>query len=92
MSPSDDYLGIFAITTGHGVEELVDKYKQQNDDYNAIMVKVIADRLAEALAEKLHEKVRKEYWGYTQDENLNLNASGCFSMRLVFFTSPVKIF
>ena len=70
IAPSNDYLGIFAVTTGYGVEELVTEYKKQNDDYNAIMVKIIADRLAEAFGEQLHEKVRRKFWGYAYDEVL----------------------
>ena len=65
-----DYIGAFAVTTGIGCEELAKKYEAENDDYNAIMVKSIADRLAEAFAERMHEKVRKEYWGYAGDEKL----------------------
>lgn len=65
-----DYLGFFAVTAGLGIEKLIDKYKAEHDDYNSILVKAVADRLAEALAELMHEKVRKELWGYAQDENL----------------------
>ncbi len=65
-----DYIGAFAVTTGIGVDELVDKYEKENDDYNAIMVKALADRLAEAFAELLHKKLRIEFWGYAKDENL----------------------
>ncbi len=66
-----DYIGAFAVTTGIGSDELVEKYERDNDDYNSIMVKAIADRLAEAFAEHLHERVRKEFWGYSEDENLS---------------------
>jgi len=66
-----DWLGLFAVTAGHGVEESAKKFELENDDYNAIMVKVLADRLAEALAERMHERVRKEFWGYTKDEELD---------------------
>ncbi|MBS4059225.1 MAG: methionine synthase, partial [Bacteroidetes bacterium] len=69
---TDDYLGAFVVTAGHGAETLSKKYEQQNDDYNAIMVKVLADRLAEAFAEFLHHKVRRELWGYDPDEQLTL--------------------
>jgi 5-methyltetrahydrofolate--homocysteine methyltransferase len=69
---TDDYLGAFVVTAGHGAETLSKKYEQQNDDYNAIMVKVLADRLAEAFAEFLHHKVRREIWGYAPDEQLTL--------------------
>ncbi|MBS1490581.1 MAG: methionine synthase [Bacteroidetes bacterium] len=66
-----DYLGMFAVTAGLGLEKLIEKYKAQHDDYMVIMVKAMADRLAEAFAELLHEKVRKEFWGYAQTENLS---------------------
>ena len=65
-----DYFGAFAVTAGIGVEEIVMKYKEEHDDYNAIMVKAIADRLAEALAEYLHEQIRKEHWSYAKQETL----------------------
>ena len=65
-----DYWGGFAVTTGLGIESLVEDYEKHQDDYNSIMVKAIADRLAEAFAEKLHELVRKEYWGYAATEEL----------------------
>lgn len=63
-----DYCGAFAVTAGIGVEELCKRYEAQHDDYSSIMVKAVADRLAEAAAEWLHEKVRKELWGYASDE------------------------
>ena len=66
-----DYIGAFAVTTGIGVEQLANHYKQNHDDYNAIMVQALADRLAEAFAERLHERVRKEFWGYAKDEALS---------------------
>jgi 5-methyltetrahydrofolate--homocysteine methyltransferase len=66
-----DYMGAFCVTTGIGLDELSKKYEQDQDDYNAIMVKSLADRLAEAFAERLHEKVRKEYWGYVPTETLS---------------------
>lgn len=65
-----DYLGMFANTSGIGMDELVKKYKSANDDYGYIMAEALADRLAEAFAEKLHELVRKEYWGYAPKEQL----------------------
>ena len=68
-----DYMGFFAVSAGFGVEKLVESYEKQNDSYNAIMVKILADRLAEAFAERLHELVRVEYWGYAHDENLEIN-------------------
>ena len=67
----NDYVGCFAVSAGFGTDELAKIYEDKNDDYNSIMVKAIADRLAEATAEYLHERVRKEYWGYANDENLN---------------------
>jgi 5-methyltetrahydrofolate--homocysteine methyltransferase len=66
-----DYLGAFAVTAGLGAEELVRGFEQEHDDYNAIMVKALADRLAEACAEYLHQRVRRE-WGYGTTENLGL--------------------
>ncbi|MFZ4548651.1 MAG: methionine synthase, partial [Bacteroidales bacterium] len=69
-----DYIGLFAVTAGIGIEKWVKHFEDQNDDYNAIMVKILADRLAEAFAELLHEKVRKEYWGYAENENLSIDA------------------
>ena len=69
----NDYVGCFAVSAGFGTDELAKIYEDKNDDYNSIMVKAIADRLAEATAEYLHERVRKEYWGYANDENLNNN-------------------
>jgi 5-methyltetrahydrofolate--homocysteine methyltransferase len=70
-SEQGDYIGAFAVTTGDGLEEMVEAYHKDHDDYNSIMAKALADRLAEAFAELLHEKVRKEFWGYQPDENLN---------------------
>jgi len=66
-----DFIGAFAVTTGIGIEALLEKYEKQHDDYNSIMVKALADRLAEAFAELMHERVRKEYWGYAHDEILS---------------------
>ncbi|MGK0524370.1 MAG: 5-methyltetrahydrofolate--homocysteine methyltransferase, partial [Pseudomonadales bacterium] len=65
-----DYVGGFAVTTGIGAEEMSLEYKNANDDYNAIMVKALADRLAEAFAERMHERVRTEFWSYDADEQL----------------------
>jgi len=67
----NDYVGAFAVTGGIGEDELADSYIQTGDDYNGIMVKAVADRLAEAFAEYLHEQVRKHYWGYAADESLS---------------------
>ena len=69
----NDYVGCFAVSAGFGTDELAKIYEDKNDDYNSIMVKAVADRLAEATAEYLHERVRKEFWGYAKDENLNNN-------------------
>ena len=66
-----DYIGGFAVSTGFGADELADEFAAQHDDYNSIMVKALADRLAEALAEYLHMKVRREIWGYAPDEALD---------------------
>jgi 5-methyltetrahydrofolate--homocysteine methyltransferase len=69
-----DYVGGFAVTAGIGVDEQVAAFDADQDDYNGILVKVLADRLAEALAERLHERVRKELWGYAPDETLDNDA------------------
>ncbi|MDV2857952.1 methionine synthase [Oceanimonas sp. CAM02] len=66
-----DYIGGFAVTGGIGEDEIVKRYKDAHDDYNAIMASAVADRLAEAFAEYMHLKVRREYWGYAPDETLN---------------------
>ncbi len=68
-----DYIGAFALTTGIGIEEYLKEFSQNNDDYSVIMIKSLADRLAEALAELMHRKVRKEYWGYVPDEDLSMD-------------------
>jgi 5-methyltetrahydrofolate--homocysteine methyltransferase len=65
-----DYLGAFAVTTGIGIEHKLAEFEADNDDYQAIMLKVLADRLAEAFAEHMHERVRREFWGYAADESL----------------------
>lgn len=70
-SGKTDYVGAFCVTTGFGTDELSDEYEKANDDYNAIMVKALADRFAEAYAEFLHKKVRTEYWGYANQESLS---------------------
>ncbi|MGE6605343.1 methionine synthase [Halomonas sp. NPDC076908] len=69
-----DWIGGFAVTTGHGVDELSKAYEAAGDDYNAIMVQALTDRLAEAFAERMHERVRKEFWGYVPDETLDNDA------------------
>ena len=65
-----DYIGVFAVTTGIGIEEHVQRFEAAHDDYSSILLKALADRLAEAYAERMHERVRKEFWGYAPDENL----------------------
>jgi 5-methyltetrahydrofolate--homocysteine methyltransferase len=69
-----DWMGLFAVTTGIGVDEKVAEFEAAHDDYSAIMVKALADRLAEALAERLHERVRREFWGYAPEEHLDNSA------------------
>lgn len=66
-----DYVGAFAVTAGIGIEPVIKKFEEEHDDYNSIMVKAIADRLAEAFAEHLHEQVRKKFWKYAAEENLS---------------------
>jgi 5-methyltetrahydrofolate--homocysteine methyltransferase len=66
-----DYIGAFAVTAGIGIDARVAEFEKQNDDYSAIMLKALADRLAEAFAELLHARVRREFWGYAADETLN---------------------
>ncbi len=65
-----DHVGAFAVTAGHGIDEHVERFEQRHDDYSAILLKALADRLAEAAAEYLHERVRKEFWAYAPDEQL----------------------
>ena len=65
-----DYIGCFCVSTGFGADEMADAYKENLDDYNSILVKALADRLAEAYAEYLHKEVRIHHWGYSKDENL----------------------
>jgi len=69
-SGKEDYIGVFCVCTGFGADELAKEYEDKMDDYNAIMVKALADRFAEAFAEYLHKKVRTEYWGYSENETL----------------------
>ncbi|MBN4052335.1 methionine synthase [Sphingobacteriaceae bacterium AH-315-L07] len=75
IAPKDtgvkDFIGGFSVTTGIGIEPLVEQFEKDHDDYNSIIVKALADRLAEAFTEKLHEIVRKNIWGYASDENLS---------------------
>ena len=67
----NDYIGGFAVTAGLGIEAKLEEFKASHDDYNSILLKALADRLAEAFAERLHERVRKEFWRYAVDENLS---------------------
>jgi 5-methyltetrahydrofolate--homocysteine methyltransferase len=67
---ANDYIGTFALSTGFGIDEHVARFEADHDDYSAIMLKALADRLAEAFAELMHKKVRKEFWGYASNETL----------------------
>jgi 5-methyltetrahydrofolate--homocysteine methyltransferase len=67
----EDYVGAFVVTAGIGEDDVAERYKKANDDYSSIMIKALADRLAEAFAECLHEKVRKELWGFVPDEHFS---------------------
>jgi len=67
-SGKQDYIGAFAVTTGIGIEAKLEEFERDHDDYSSIMLKALADRLAEALAEYMHQVVRKDYWGYAEDE------------------------
>lgn len=75
IAPSDtgiqDYMGAFAVTTGGNIEDWLEKFKKDHDDYSSIMLKALADRLVEAFAELMHERVRKEFWGYAAAEHLS---------------------
>jgi len=74
IDTSDDWMGGFAVTAGHGIDEHVQRFEADKDDYNSILIKALADRLAEAFAERMHEHVRKDLWGYAPDENLDNKA------------------
>ena len=78
IAPKDsdikDYIGAFAVTAGIGIDERVAEFERNHDDYKAIMLKALADRLAEAFAERMHQRVRKEFWGYAADESLSNEA------------------
>ncbi len=74
-SGSKDYLGEFVVTAGLGIEKHIKRFVDENDDYSAIMLKVLGDRLAEAATELLHEKVRREYWGYVPNEDISIYES-----------------
>ncbi len=69
-----DWVGAFAVSTGFGIEKHLRAFRENHDDYSAIMLEALCDRLAEALAERMHERVRKEFWGYVPDEQLDNNA------------------
>jgi 5-methyltetrahydrofolate--homocysteine methyltransferase len=69
-----DYIGAFAVTAGIGIEKKLDAFEKQHDDYSSIMLKALADRLAEAFTELLHKRVRREFWGYGREENLDNEA------------------
>jgi 5-methyltetrahydrofolate--homocysteine methyltransferase len=71
VSPDADYIGGFAVTAGHDIEAHLARFKAAHDDYSDILLKALADRLAEAFAERLHERVRKEFWGYAAEETLS---------------------
>ena len=67
----EDFIGLFAVTSGLGIEKHVQRFEKDHDDYNSILLKAIADRLAEASAEYMHKKVRQEYWGYAKEEKFS---------------------
>jgi len=70
-SGKKDYIGVFAVTAGDGLEKIVDEFESKNDPYSSMMAKAIADRFAEAFAEYMHTQVRRKYWGYAKDESLS---------------------
>src|SRR5690606_11822553 len=78
IAPKDsgrqDWIGMFAVTAGTGIEPHLERFRADHDDYNAILLKALADRLAEAFAEHLHLRVRKEFWGFDADESLDNEA------------------
>ncbi|NCT68148.1 MAG: methionine synthase [Rhodanobacteraceae bacterium] len=73
-SGREDWIGAFAVTAGLGIEAHLERFEREHDDYSSILLKALADRLAEAFAERLHERVRKEFWGYAPDEALGNDA------------------
>jgi 5-methyltetrahydrofolate--homocysteine methyltransferase len=70
----EDWIGAFAVTAGIGIEAHLERFEREHDDYSSILLKALADRLAEAFAERLHERVRREFWGYAPDESLDNDA------------------
>ncbi len=70
-SGKQDYIGAFAVSAGFGIEKKLKEFESEHDDYNSIILKALADRLAEAFAERLHQRVRKEFWGYAEQEDLD---------------------
>ena len=72
-SSKTDYLGAFALTTGIGIEKWIEQFEKNHDDYSSIMIKALADRLAEAFAELMHARIRREIWGYAKDENFGVD-------------------
>ena len=71
VDDQDDYIGVFAVTSGHGIDSYIEAYEADHDDYNSIILKALADRFAEAFAEWAHKKVRCDLWGYSAEEDLN---------------------
>ena len=71
VDDQDDYIGAFAVTSGHGIDSYIEAYEADHDDYNSIILKALADRFAEAFAEWAHKKVRCDLWGYSAEEDLN---------------------
>ena len=72
ISTNQDWIGMFAVTAGKGIETIIAKHEKEHDDYKIIMIKAIADRLAEAFAEKLHQMIRVDFWGYSNEEDLEI--------------------
>ena len=72
ISTNQDWIGMFAVTAGKGIESIISRYEKEHDDYKIIMIKAIADRLAEAFAEKLHQMIRVDFWGYSSEEDLEI--------------------
>ena len=72
ISTNQDWIGMFAVTAGKGIESIISRYEKEHDDYKIIMIKAIADRLAEAFAEKLHQMIRVDFWGYSSEKDLEI--------------------